>query len=284
MLRLPGALERLVVKAEREIKGRVTPAGRLGVEQYGKRGGLASSGRPAVLSAFFLASPLGRGLIMVCKERPGASMNDRKEEIRRLLGLFRRGGLDEELLLEQLAEIQDNGDKSDDGPLGELSAEEPASKETVSEDNDSTTLLAGRLDAWRAAERSGSLTLAAWADNTDDEELGGGLRGAAARAAAHAELFERRLADLGADAVAAVPAWMEKYNAALLDPVATDADRLAAVVAEFPDVEDAVRPLREFAEALQADPLTRQLLMTVCEDQVTTLAWFHRAWQARKEQ
>lgn len=226
---------------------------------------------------------------MVWAERPGATMNDRKEEIRRLLGLFRRGGLDEELLLEQLAEIQDNGDKSDDAALGELSAEEPASKEpaskeTVSEDNDSTALLAGRLDAWRAAERSGSLTLAAWADNTDDEELGGGLRGAAARAAAHAELFERRLADLGADVVAAVPAWMEKYNAALLDPVASDADRLAAVVAEFPDVEDAVRPLREFAETLQADPLTRQLLMTVCEDQVTTLAWFHRAWQARKEQ
>ncbi len=221
---------------------------------------------------------------MVWAERPGATMNDRKEEVRRLLGLFRRGGLDEELLLEQLAEIQDNGDKSDDGPPGELSAEEPASEEILSEDNDSTALLAGRLDAWRAAERSGSLTLAAWADNTDDEELGGGLRGAAARAAAHAELFERRLDDLGADVVAAVPAWMEKYNAALLDPVASDADRLAAVVAEFPDVEDAVRPLREFAETLQADPLTRQLLMTVCEDQVTTLAWFHRAWQARKEQ
>ena len=221
---------------------------------------------------------------MVWTERPGATMNDRKEEIRRLLGLFRRGGLDEELLLEQLAEIQDNGDKSDDAALGELSAEEPASQEILSEDKDSTTLLAGRLDAWRAAERSGSLTLAAWADNTDDEELGGGLRGAAARAAAHAELFERRLADLGADAVAAVPAWMEKYNAALLDPVASDADRLAAVVAEFPNVEDAVRPLREFAEALQDDPLTRQLLLTVYEDQVTTLAWFHRAWQARKEQ
>jgi hypothetical protein len=188
------------------------------------------------------------------------------------------------LLLEQLAEIQDNGDQSDDAALGALSAEEPASKEILSERTDSTTPLAGRLDAWRAAERSGSLTLAAWADNTDDEELGGGLRGAAARAAAHAELFEHRLADLGADAVAAVPAWMEKYNAALLDPVASDADRLAAVVAEFPDVEDAVRPLREFAETLQADPLTRQLLMTVCEDQVTTLAWFHRAWQARKEQ
>ena len=75
-----------------------------------------------------------------------------------------------------------------------------------------------------------------------------------------------------------------EYNAALLDPGASDVDRLAAVVAEFPDVEDAVRPLREFAEALQADPLTRQLLLTVYEDQVTTLAWFHRAWQARKEQ
>jgi len=221
---------------------------------------------------------------MVWTERPGATMNDRKEETRRLLGLFRRGSLDEELLLEQLAEIQDSGDRSDGTVLGELSAEEPASKEILSEHNDLTTLLAGRLDSWRAAERSGSLTLAAWADNTDDEELGGGLRGAAARAAAHAELFERRLADLGANAVAAVPAWMEKYNAALLDPVASDADRLAAVVAEFPDVEDAVRPLREFAEALQADPLTQQLLLTVCEDQVATLAWFHRARQARKEE
>ena len=221
---------------------------------------------------------------MVWTERPGATMNDRKEEIRRLLGLFRRGSLDEELLLDQLAEIQDNGDQSDDAVLGELSAEEPASKEILSEYNDSTTLLADRLDAWRAAERSGSLTLSAWADNTDDEELGGGLRGAAARAAAHAKLLECRLADLGADAVAEVPAWMDKYNAALLDPVASDTDRLAAVVAEFPDVEDAVRPLREFAEALQADPLTSQLLLTVYEDQVTTLAWFHRAWQARKEQ
>jgi hypothetical protein len=224
-------------------------------------------------------------------------MTKRKEEIRRLLGLYRRGGLDEELLLEQMADVQGNGD---DGPESVDSADHddcspprpderqplaPPEGEVapLSDRGDSAASLTERLDAWRVAESSGSTTLAAWAEETDDDELGGGLRGAAARGAAHAELFERRLVDLGADPGAQLPEWMEKYNAALLDPSASDADRLAAVVAEFPSVEDAVSPLREFAWALQGDPLTRALLLSVCEDHVATLSWFHRAWQARRQ-
>src|SRR6202789_2842014 len=55
----------------------------------------------------------------------------------------------------------------------------------------------GLLNAISLAESEAGVYLEAWANATDDEDLGGTLRFVAARETSHGELFCRRLCELG---------------------------------------------------------------------------------------
>lgn len=185
-----------------------------------------------------------------------------REPLRRLLALFREGRIDEEELLDHLAV-----DPTADERAG-LSGP----------DRDAGELL-GLLDGYRAAEQSGADTLRRWAELTTNLELQGALRVVAAREAAHAELLEQRVRELGGEPSASVPDWLRRFNAALLDPLQSDADRLCTIATRLPDVGAATAALREIIDQLREDALTRELLRTIAEDEELTLRWFHEAWR-----
>lgn len=201
-------------------------------------------------------------------------MSAEKEELRRLLALYRKGHISEEVFLEQMTELNDAAepasaaDDSDGAPVRTESAE-PS--------------LVQVLDRYRAAEASGAQTLEAWAGLTPDSRLAGGLRTMSAREAAHAFLLEVRIRELGGEPLATVPGWLAGYNKALLDPEATDRDRLAAVVAQFPDPDTALEPLGRLIDSIEDDELTREMLVTIGDDERATLAWFHAAFDERRE-
>ncbi|MFQ5478456.1 MAG: hypothetical protein ACE5E4_07560 [Candidatus Binatia bacterium] len=197
-------------------------------------------------------------------------MGGTTEELKRLLALYRKGHISEDLFIEQMAELEgtDPGSASPEPAAGNRGPRGPS--------------LVDMLDSYRAAEASGAATIRAWIDLTDDGELEGGLRTIAAREAAHAELLEQRLAELGVSAQARIPEWLERYNAAILDPSASDLDRLGAIVAQFPRIEDAVEPVRRMAQSVTGDELTREILLTICDDESATLSWFHDAWKKRQ--
>ncbi|RMD83930.1 MAG: hypothetical protein D6815_05345, partial [Candidatus Dadabacteria bacterium] len=183
-------------------------------------------------------------------------MPARRDELLELLARYREGAIDEQRLLERMRD------------LGVDLDEEPGS--------DDRRVWIDLLDRYRAAEASGAETLRRWAELTSDAALAGGLRAAAAREAAHAELLAQRIAELGGEPSATIPDWMASFNAALVDPGATDEERLGAVVAQFRDVDAALAPLREKIAGC-SDRLTRALLEAMCEDEEVTLRWFHRA-------
>jgi hypothetical protein len=191
-------------------------------------------------------------------------MSTAREDVKRLLALYREGRVAEEELLARLAPERDDRERA-------ASTGESARLE-----------LAAVLDAYRAAEDSGARTITAWADRCDDPALAGGLRVIAAREAAHAAVLERRVRELGCEPRAGVPAWLERYNAALLANGASDEDRLAAVVLRFPDIEAALRPLYERIETIEGDPLTRELLRAIAQDEEASLRWVHAALSERK--
>jgi hypothetical protein len=200
-------------------------------------------------------------------------VSEEKEELRRLLALYRKGHISEEVFLEQMAELNGAAESaaaedSEDAPVREEAAE-PS--------------LVRLLDGYRAAEASGAQTLEAWAGLTADARLAGGLRTMSAREAAHAFLLEVRIRELGGEPVASVPAWLAGYNKALLDPEASDLDRLAAVIAQFPDTDTALEPLERLIDSIEGDDLTRELLVTIGDDERATLQWFHAAFDARRE-
>jgi bacterioferritin (cytochrome b1) len=186
-------------------------------------------------------------------------MTTQRDDMKKLLALYRDGRLSEEELLARLA-------TADEGANSRQGDDAPERRE-----------LAEVLDGYRAAEASGAETIAAWAESSPDPRLAGALRVVAAREAAHAAVLERRVRELGREPSARIPSWLERYNEALLADNACDEERLTAVVGRFPDIQAALAPLRERIDSLEHDPLTRELLRAIAQDEEATLRWMHAA-------
>lgn len=226
-------------------------------------------------------------------------LTDHDQELSRLLALYRKGHISEGVLLRQMREIeneeartpdrgghgvqeQDDSGVPDATTAAQPDSDVPAAATTEAQSDKSASAgaapLASLLDDYRVAEASGAEALRIWAGLSRDPVLIGGLRTIAAREAAHASLLEERVRELGGDASAETPQWMSEYNASITDPDASDLDRLAALVAQFPDVAEAVAPLQQAIDAIEDDDLTKELLQTICQDEVATLEWIHSAF------
>lgn len=194
-------------------------------------------------------------------------MDNSREETKRLLSLYRKGLISDDDLVDQLEDVH---------------RADPAGGDSVAADRQADEkVIVAVLDGYRAAEESGAATLRRWAELSSDAALAGGLRTIAAREALHAELLAQRVRELGAEPTALAPSWIRDYNAALTDPRASDADRLQAIVSQFPDIEAALAPLEKTIESLAEDPLTREMLRTIGQDERASLEWLHSAYATR---
>jgi hypothetical protein len=130
------------------------------------------------------------------------------------------------------------------------------------------------LDDLRAAEAASAEVLHAWVGVCVADGLRGGLRAIAAREATHAELLGERLRELGAPCTAAVP---EPVRVTALEhfgsPGVRDEDKLARLLARYPDDAVATRPITVLLEHLDHDAETRELLRLVAEGEAATFAW-----------
>src|SRR5438034_702660 len=100
------------------------------------------------------------------------------------------------------------------------------------------------LDALRAAEEAAAEVVAAWIGVCAHEGLRGGLRTIAERESAHAELLAERLMELGARCTAVLPEHLR--DAALGrfgSPAVSDEDKLAHLLARYPDDAAATRAI-----------------------------------------
>jgi hypothetical protein len=204
----------------------------------------------------------------------------KREQLDRLLKLYRHGRISEDLLLDQLEDVAEERDGSDGG-VASASNGSPAMPADATADT--TAALIEILDRFRAAEDSGSQTLLRWARLTTDASLVGGLRVVASREAAHASLLEERIRELGKAPTAEVPAWLAGFNEALVSRDATDLERLAALVAQFEDFARAMEPLEEAITLAADDELTREVLRAIRDDEIATIEWFRSAYAARNE-
>jgi len=136
------------------------------------------------------------------------------------------------------------------------------------------------LDDLRAAEAASAEVLAAWIAVCALDGLRGGLRVIAEREAAHAELLAERLGEMG---VAPSAVLAEPMRAAALERFGServsDEQKLAALLARYPDDTSATRPITEVLDRLHHDPETREILRLVAEGEAATVAWL-RAYHA----
>ncbi|HYV57664.1 MAG TPA: ferritin-like domain-containing protein [Candidatus Nitrosopolaris sp.] len=135
------------------------------------------------------------------------------------------------------------------------------------------------LDDLRAAEAAGAEVLAAWIAVCGLDGLRGGLRAIGEREAAHAELLEERLRELGGVCTAAVAETVRTAALACFgSPAMDDEEKLALFLARYPDDAAAAQPILAVCAELAGDPETQELLRLIAEGEVATVAWF-RAYQ-----
>ena len=136
------------------------------------------------------------------------------------------------------------------------------------------------LDDLRAAEAAAVEVFAAWIAVCRLDGLRGGLRAIAEREAAHAELLAERLREMGEPCTAVLDgdirdAALARFGSASV----SDEEKLALVLARYPDDASAARPIVGMLEQLDHDHETREILRLVAEGEGATVAWL-RAYHA----
>ena len=139
------------------------------------------------------------------------------------------------------------------------------------------------LDDLHAAESAAAEVLGAWISVCRLDGLRGGLRAIAEREAAHAELLAERLRELGLPCEATLGEPIRANALARFGSNSVpDEEKLALVVARYPDDASATRPITAIVDQLAHDVETREILRLVAEGEGATIAWL-RAYHAGLE-
>jgi hypothetical protein len=208
---------------------------------------------------------------------------DRDHDIRQLLKAYRSGLITEQLFEEQMRGLADDVDVEDGVDRGHEAAGDagPSASQSTrtysyngGEFTSERALILRFLDDFRAAESFGACVLALWADVARHPMLRGGLRTICARERSHGELLQQRLQQLGGECTAELgPDLRRAAEQRLASAEVADVDKLKDVVARYPDIETAVKPIRDVIGQIEEDLETRALLSTILDDELATLRW-----------
>ncbi len=139
------------------------------------------------------------------------------------------------------------------------------------------------LDALRAAEAAAEEVFGAWIAVCASPGLRGGLRTIAAREGTHARLLAERLRELGAAPTRTLSAGLRRAALGYVGASGvSDVEKIARVLARYPDDRSASAALDALAGGLCEDLETRELLRLVAAGEVATIAWL-RAYHAAAE-
>ncbi len=86
-------------------------------------------------------------------------------------------------------------------------------------------------------------------------------------------VFEQRLKELGGKMPDRMTEEFQKNVAYLRDRNISDLEKLQRGAARFPNPEETIRPLFEFADLLKEDLLTKEMVRLFAQDELSTLKW-----------
>jgi rubrerythrin len=95
----------------------------------------------------------------------------------------------------------------------------------------------------------------------------------AEREAYHGRVFERRLRELGGRMADRMTEEFQKNVAYLRDTKTSDYEKLKRGATRFPNPEETIRPIFEFADAIKEDFQTKEMVQLFAQDELSTLKW-----------
>src|SRR5262245_7177095 len=129
------------------------------------------------------------------------------------------------------------------------------------------------LETVSPAETNGGEAIRKWLEVCTTECIRGGLQMVAEREAYHGRAFERRLRELGGTMPNRQTEELAKNLAYLGDPSISDSPKLHRGATRFPNPDETIRPLFEFAAQLKEDSQTREMVQLFAQDELSTLKW-----------
>jgi rubrerythrin len=187
-------------------------------------------------------------------------------EFRQLLRALRKGIISESTFEAEFAEIERSAARSNGGrrdgfeAFGRTYRSEQAA-------------IVSFIDKARVGEKNGAEAFAAWAEVCKTDCIRLGLRMIAERESYHSRVFERRLAELGAEQRATVSEGGQRFRQHLADPDVPDAQKLLFFTREVGSPEEIVKPICELAALVKEDVATKEALRLFAEDELSTAKW-----------
>lgn len=129
------------------------------------------------------------------------------------------------------------------------------------------------LETVAAAEAAGADAIRGWLRTCRLESIKGGLKMIAERESYHAHAFAHRLAELGGSRPQTLSEEMRKNIAFLSDPDISDLEKLQQGEMRFPNPDETIRPLFEFADSLEEDLQTKEMVKLFAQDELSSLKW-----------
>src|SRR6516225_3279225 len=163
-------------------------------------------------------------------------------EFKQLLRAYRAVIISEEIFEKEMADLERGVGNGDGGrgfeALGKIYGSE---REAV----------VALLDRFRAGEAGGQAAFSGWEKQVSTECIRSGIRMITEREGYHARIFERRLADLGAECKAGPTDIGRKVTEKLSDPKLSDNDKLLYITSLAPDPEAFWKPVLECVDNIK---------------------------------
>jgi len=194
-------------------------------------------------------------------------------EFKQLLRALRMGVIDEATFEEEMKHLE-NGAHAGNG-AGAFTA----FGKTYASEREAVVKF---LENVSAAETNGGDTVRAWLDVCTTDCIRGGLKMIAERESYHGRAFATRLAELGGTMAERDTPEFRKNLAYQRDSKIPDLAKLKRGAERFPNPEETIRPLFEFAASLKDDLQTKEMVQLFAEDELSTLKWQKAAWAALK--
>jgi hypothetical protein len=190
-------------------------------------------------------------------------------EFKQLLRAYRSGVINEQTFEQELAQLEQGSGNGGRGfeALGK----------TYSNEREAVVAM---LDRFRAGEANGQQAFAGWEKVVNTDCIRSGVRMITEREGYHARIFERRLADLGAECKAGATEIGRKITEKLSDPRTSDKEKLLYITSLAPDPDAFWKPVYDFVDRIKDDLESQELFKLYIQDELSSGKWLMHACQA----
>ena len=131
------------------------------------------------------------------------------------------------------------------------------------------------LEAVAPAETAGGEAVSEWLKTCKLDCIKGGLKMVVERESYHGRAFAQRLMELGGTVPQNVSPQVRESIDYLCDTSMSDLAKLQKSVMHYPNPEETIRPLFEFADLIKEDQQTKEMVKLFAQDELSTLKWQH---------